>query len=249
MSHGRGWLRDPHDARDLGIDRLLGLHAASPPPSSGSVADSRVPPKDQGASSSCTGFALSYAWRLDALRRGVDCPDLSALAAYAFALAEIYGPVEELYPDLGAYLRGAIRGCQRYGIPTEAAWSFSLDRVGTPPSFSALHSAFGRAGLKGYYRLPKGSADDVRRALASGHPVIGGWEINASFENWNGRGAIDAQHGSILGGHALCVDSYSADGTFSGCNSWGASWGSHGRYVVTEAFIKQGEDLWCVVTQ
>jgi hypothetical protein len=239
---GLGYRKDPEDSRDFRMGALLGALEDSPPPASASVAHPLVGPKDQRGSSACVGFSWSIALRLSFLREGVNCPDLSPLFLYFAARGE-HG---DQGVDAGSYLRAGGAAATKYGASDEASWAFSMLRVNKSPSFGAFRSAFDRRGRRGYFRVPSGNVDAVRRAIAAGHPVVGGWNIGASFLDWDGRGAIDQQRGEIVGGHAICLDSYTAEGTFSGPGSWGIGWGRSGRHVLTEALVRDGVDLWIV---
>jgi hypothetical protein len=241
MSRGFGYLRDPADERDRKLSALLGRFAASPPPPSASLERPEVGPKDQSMTSSCTGQACSQAVRLAYLRRGVPCPELSALFAYYMARAQHGGE----HDDSGSYLRTVVKGVTQLGIATESAWPFSDEAVNRHPSFGAYREAFDRRGVRGYHRIDEGDVDGVRRAIAAGYPVIGGWQVGQAFVDWGGKSVISGQIMPI-GGHALPIVSYAADGTFRLLNSWSSSWGRGGYAVVDEMFVAAGSDLWAV---
>lgn len=236
-----GYLQDKPDARDSKFAARLGALAASPPPASASVKNPAVGPKDQGMTSSCTGQAVSQAVRLGYLWSGHACPELSALFAYYMGRAEYGGETS----DDGSYLRTVIKGVVTLGVPDEAAWPFVEHDVNRHPNYRAYRAAFDRKGARGYHRIDAGDVDGVRRAIASGYPVVGGWDVDQGFVDWNGQTVISGQIAPI-GGHALPVVSYAADGTFELLNSWGAGYGRRGYAVVDETFIAQGTDLWAV---
>lgn len=239
---GFGYLPDADDARDLRLGALLGGLATSEPPPSASLRHRDVGPKDQGPTESCTGQAWAQALRLAWLRQGVACPELSALAIYFWGRAE-HG---EQHLDAGSYLRTAGAAVMRYGAAAESAWQFRSVAVNRQPPWQAYRSAYDRRGMRGYYRVSPGDVDGVRRAIAAGFPVVGGWRVNEEFVAWNGRGTIPAQSGRLVGGHALPIVGYAPDGTFDLLNSWGGGWGQNGYAIVDEGFIRQGFDLWAV---
>jgi hypothetical protein len=241
MTRSLGYLRDPHDARDLRLSARLGALAEAPPPDRASVERPGIGPKNQGPTSSCTGQAVSQAVRLAYLFKGVDCPELSALDAYYRGRAEYGGQGS----DDGSYLRTVIKAVQQGGIADEAAWPFSEFEVNRNPNMLARRSAYDRRGLRGYHRIDPGDVNGVRRAIASGFPVVGGWDVGEVFLEWNGQGVITGQT-MIVGGHALPIVGYEADGTFRLLNSWGRDWGRSGFAVVDEMFIAAGSDLWAV---
>ncbi len=237
-----GYLVDPFDEGDAKhkLSIRLGALAESPPPASASV-EQPVPIKDQDMSSSCVGQGISRGCELGYLYLGIPCPELSALDVYARGRAEHGGQHE----DVGSYIRSGIKAVQRGGIADEAAWPFSMDRVNRNPNMTARQSAHDRRGVRGYHRIDSGDVAGVRRAIASGFPVVGGWQIDQGFMDWNGNGVISGQIMPI-GGHAMCITSYAADGTFRLINSWGASYGRSGYAVVDDMFISAVQDAWAI---
>lgn len=241
---GLGWLEDVPDARDKPLDALLGALASSAPPASASVRSLFVVPKDQGGTSSCTGMAWPQAVRTDLLHRGVDCPELSGLFNYYAGRAE----TGRQKIDRGSTLRAAAKAIIRFGCAAESAWPFVAARVNKQPTFAAFRSAHDLRGLKGYFQIDGGDANSVRRTIAAGHPVVGGWDIDRAFQQADGSKVIEATSGAIIGGHAIMLESYEADGTFEILNSWGRSWAKEGRARVSESFISQGRNFWAVAT-
>jgi C1A family cysteine protease len=238
-----GYRPDAPDARDRPLAALLGAHAASPPPASATVEHPLVGPKDQGFTGSCTGQAWSQALRLSYLRAGLDCPELSALFSYYANRAEFDGQLV----DDGAYLRTGAAAAVKFGIATESSWPFSESRVNTEPGWSAFASAHDRRGARSYHRVDLSNADDVRRAIASGRAVVGGWDVDQAFEDFVGRGVITKPDPrKLLGGHALPIVAYGADGTFTVLNSWSLAWGKNGRGICDESWLTSGTDGWVV---
>lgn len=237
---GLGYKRDPNDPKDRPFGALLRERASAPLPPSADLTRAEVKAKDQGDTSSCTGQSTSQALRLAYLNAGAPCPELSALFAYYCGRAED----DEQHLDQGSYLRSVVKAVTRFGCADERAWPFAADHVNFGPGHFAYRSAYDRRGLKGYYRVPSGDPNAVRQALAHGYPVVGGWQVSQSFVDWDGREPIGAQLVEIIGGHALPIVAYDADGTFSLLNSWGTGYGRNGYAVVTEAFVADGTDLW-----
>ncbi len=233
---GLGCKRDLHDARDLLLAARL---APATLPLSATVWSSAARVKDQGRTSSCVGQAVSQALRLAYLHQGQQCPDLSARACYRLALS-----VDGADADHGTYLRSGVRGAQKLGSPTEAAWPFSARDITAQLSLAAVHSGHDQHGLRGYYRIPSGNVDGVRQALAAGFPVVAGWDVGPAFMANRGAAAVDVESES-LGGHALCLHSYS-DQIFSGVNSWGTAWGAGGHFTATERWVASAHDVWAL---
>jgi len=235
-----GYKKDLADARDSWLSARLGAPLRLPP--SASVRDSRVSPKDQSSTSSCTGQSTSQALRLAYLKEGIACPDLSALFPYYLGRS-IEGAEGS---DGGAYIRDVIKAIMKWGEAAESAWPFNLSAVNKHPNVKAYRSAYDRRGAKKYHRIPSGDANGIRQALAAGYPVVAGWQVSQSFEDYDGTGVIPAQEAPFLGGHAICLTGYSADGTFELLNSWGTGWGKGGYAIVSEAFVQQATDVWAL---
>jgi hypothetical protein len=238
---GLGYLPDPADGRDMRPIDLLGVLASSSPPTSASVRHPLVQPRDQGATNSCTGQAWSQALRLAWLRAGKSCPELSALDNYWKGRQQWGAHLV----DEGSHLRTGARAVMKFGCATEKRWPFDAAKVNLKPSWWANRSGHDSRGVRGYYKLYW--ADDVRRAIATGHPVVGGWKVGQPFLEYNGTGVIDEARGPTIGGHAVVIEEYFADGTFGFLNSWGYGWGIGGRGLATERWVDSGRDKWAVV--
>jgi hypothetical protein len=237
-----GYLPDPPSKDDRKIGALLGAFAASPPPANADTWNNVCPIRYQTISSSCVGHAWMRALRLACLRAGIACPELSPLYAYLLARAQHGGEHE----DVGTYLRSGGQALKKFGAASEEAWPFDESKINVQPNLRALHDGYDRKKLSGYYRIDSGDVDGVRRAIAAGHPVVAGWQITQAFVDWNGKGVIGRQRGPIVGGHAMPVVAYAADGTFRLPNSWDYTWGDRGFAVVDDEFIASGDDVWAV---
>jgi hypothetical protein len=238
MSLLGGYLPDQPDERDV----LFGFAADLDLPAAASVLHPSVRVKGQRRTRSCVGQAVAQGIRLAYLSRGVACPDLSALSVYRHARN-----VDGIAGDSGSRIRSAIRAVRAVGIATEEAWPFMSAKVDTPVPFSALHSGHDRFGIRGYYRILTSRADNVRRALASGFPVVAGWQITKTFQRWTPSSPpVPAQQAPFVDGHAMIIGAYHADETFSLLNSWGADWGDSGVAIASEAFVAQATDVWAI---
>jgi C1A family cysteine protease len=170
---------------------------------------------------------------------GEDCPELSARFSYRLSLN-----VHDSDEDDGTYIRTAMQGVKALGCATERSFPFGARRVLDPIPLSAIMASHDRKGLRGYQRIASGDVERVKQAIASGFPVVAGWQVSEAFLDWNGREPIGAQTSSV-GGHAMVIVGYDGD-VFDLANSWGPVWGRTGHALVTRAFMAQARDLWIV---
>lgn len=230
---GLGYLPDDLDVRDK-LFRARKIEA----PIAASVWSDRCAIKDQGSSSSCVGQAISQGLRLAHLMAGTDCPELSARFAYRLSLT-VHGSES----DDGTYLRTAMQAVKALGCSTEEAFPFASRRVLDPIPLSAVMSSHDRRGLRGYQRISTGDVERVKQAIASGYPVVAGWDVSQAFVDWDGRDPVGAQTTGIVGGHAMAIVGYDGD-VFDLVNSWGVGWGRSGHALAKRSFVAQARDVW-----
>lgn len=234
-----GYLPDPPDSRDRPIGRL---RLATEIPAAHSLDDPRLSPvKDQGGTSSCVGQAVANGVRLAFRALGRTVPDLSALFAYFNARRE----AGQRVTDSGTYIRSAIKALTKLGICAEAAWP-QRSPVNRQPRWGAYRGAHDFRGVRGYYRIPERDVQSVREAIASGRPVVGGWQVDRPFTSNSGPEVQGPCTGPSIGGHAMLIVAYLENGNFVILNSWGPDWRTNGRQVVSEAFVREARDKWAI---
>ena len=185
--------------------------------------------RDQGHSSSCTGYSLAHV--IDILRfrdNSVENPQrVSARMLYEMAKRndEWTGSAYE-----GSSIRGAIKGFFRNGVCSEAtapdadpeqdnnneAWSLTYDMAR-----EARETQLGA-----YFRLQP-DITDYHAALNEVGVVYASAQIHSNWKTPDaGTGRI-MPGGNSLGGHAFAIVGYNDSG-FWVLNSWGESWGKEG---------------------
>lgn len=230
---GMGYVHDQMPESVKPLQALIGVGSVLPP--SASVRDSRVTPKDQMSTDSCLGMSGAQAWRLSALKLGLDCPELSGLVPYKLGRASM-GMGDQ---DSGMTFGALAAATERFGMASEESYPFSVFKVNFNITASALHDAYDRRGVRGIYSIDPGDAGGVRRALSKGICVIGAWALDAAFQKNDGDSLIDVPTGPIIGYHSMVIEDYAADGTFGILNHYGIQWRLNGRCRFTEAMLQK----------
>lgn len=207
---------------------------------------------NQGASNSCVGHAIAAAVGIVEHRvLGMGHEHPSPYMAYYTARAKMVARIGGSITDEGAFIRDGIAGFVQFGCANASEWPTKVLRVNKQPPFGTYISGHSRRGGR-YYRITSFGAEriiDVKRALASGYPVVFGTMIGKSFLADDGGRTIGVPSplDPIVGGHAMCAIGYSADG-IEVANSWGSGWRDKGFAWLTEAYMTwfQTMDLWVV---
>jgi hypothetical protein len=112
--------------------------------------------------------------------------------------------------------------------------------------------------------IPDNSAADIQAALAAGHQVTFGFEVDSNFPNGSETGGvIPMPNGQAMGGHGVNLVGYDTDGSINPTvfkkigkywimrNSWGTSWGDAGYGYFPWAFLtvttpRYSSDYWII---
>lgn len=154
--------------------------------------------------------------------------------------------------DSGATVRDCMKVLQKYGVCEESFFPFDVSKFTHKPSPAAVANAATHK-ITAYRRL--NSLDDVKAAIASGSPVVFGISVYESFESdavaKTGIVPMPKTHEQLLGGHCMCLFAYDdgpkGKGYVTALNSWGTSWGDHGRCHLPYDYIANKRlcgDLW-----
>lgn len=227
MTRGKGWLVDPFDSRDRDAEGTLFAAGAATPREVNLYAATTAEPsleavQDQGATSSCVGFAAAQTLSL-----GLYLP--TSRLYHPDPLAIYTNARRAPYVDQGCYPRLAAQGLREWGAPPAPAGGVKLSDVNKPIAWDVLQKG-ASARVKNFYKiLGTGPAliEKLRRALAARHPFMFGQEVDKAFNDYTG-GILGKFRGASLGGHMTTCYSYDADGNFGCKNQWGTSWGELG---------------------
>lgn len=246
LPYGLGHRPSPPDKVGLGSPPPHILRAA-PLPASASLRGHVVEVLNQGQTSACVAHATAQAVRTRLSAQGVVAPLLpSRLHIYYIARAE----TGDQNVDEGTYVASAVDAISKLGYPPEIAYPFSEDPavINAQPPWEDFREALDQKLVNGAYRISSVGQQrvaDVKAALAGGHPVIFGTDVdNAIFDVVAGQiwpGCV----GPSVGGHALMICGY-APGHFELCNSWGSDYADEGFFLASEAAIASSlaTDFW-----
>jgi hypothetical protein len=179
-------------------------------------------------------MSAAQAFRLSCLHRGIGCPDLSGLFSYKLGRASM-GLEDE---DIGMSFEAMATAVERFGIASEEAWPFSVLKVNSRPSGTALHDAYDRRGLRGYYSIDRDDSAGVRLALSKGYVPVGAWAVDTAFGGNVGPTLIDKPSGDIAGNHSMVIEDYASDGSFGILNHYDITWRDGGRCRFTEGYVR-----------
>lgn len=240
-----GYKPNPVDHRDFGL-----IHPLSPvrpmmsrPPRSGNVIF--MPPvKDQGDEGSCTAHAGSENFEYLARRwpvymtTPIPAPVFSAQFLYYWERF-LDGSLDQ--GDAGSTGRSSVSAMRKYGICLESSDPYIAGQFNAVPT--PEQNAEAAKYISGAYHAL--GPQDVVACLASGYPVLMGFNVYNSFEQNIGNDGLmptpDYSSEELLGGHEVLIYDYDdtlamADATVGGVivrNSWGTGFGRGGDFLMS----------------
>lgn len=240
--HSYGWRRDKPDRRDhLRVQRP----GVALPPYVDLTA--QMPPVyDQGNLGACTGNAVAAAVAFARSKQKLADFTPSRLFIY-YNERVLEGTIES---DAGAEIRDGIASTAKLGVCNETDWPYDVGKFAVRPPDACYASA--TTDLVTAYARVDQTLDGLRECLAAGFPVVFGFTVYESFES----GAVAASGvmpmpraaEKALGGHAVVMAGYDDDHQmFIVRNSWGASWGRAGYFLMPYAYPVDGDlaaDFW-----
>jgi hypothetical protein len=198
-------------------------------------------PGDQGDQGSCVGWAVGYAARsyYAVAREGKPRNQFDEIPSPAY----IYGAIK---PDgdcnTGSLISRALDLLARDGSKSLANHPYN-DRICPVPDRAATQ----QFRIANWRAINAGVVDDVKGALAKGHPVIIGSRLTQEFMKMRGDAVWHGTGQLIPGGHAMTVVGYDERRqAVKLINSWGTRWGDGGfgwmsydayRRFVTQAYV------------
>ena len=222
-----GLLPSPVDPRDWPSEDLLGARRKLSTPQDASLRSYVDSVLDQGNTESCVGNAVAQAVRVLMRARGTSAAFLPSRLMVYYNSRAVHGGTTS---DVGTYMRAALASIQKLGFCSEEVWPFDESKINKKPSWNAYRKGIHNRVVNGYYAIKqKGDArvERVKTAILDKRPIVFGMRIDRAFEQATGSNVIGVPTGDIIGGHAMCIIGYDAEGV-DVVNSWGTSWGDQG---------------------
>jgi len=185
------------------------------------------PVRDQGPIGSCAAWSTVYYARtmLEQQQRDWGAASNDHEFSPLFSYLQITGGKNE-----GTAITSHMKLLQDQGGVSLGAFPNTDNLAQLPPDDLKTQAA--QAKIASYKSVPR--TDDgvdltaVKRLLAEGHPVVGGFLLFEDFQDYRG-GVYRTLSGNVLGGHAMTVVGYDDQlRALRIVNSWGPAWGDHG---------------------
>ena len=220
-------------------------------PSKFSLKEYTPTPGDQGGSSTCTGWSISYGARtiLEALSNQWNPSEINA---NTFSPSYVYNQIRPQEGcDFGTSLVDGLEIITNEGVLPYTEFGYDCEREVNKEE-KARASSFK---LKEYReiisRKSKNKTLNIKKSLTQSNPVVIG--INCPKSLYSAKDVWHPQkedYNKNINGHALTVIGFDDDvegGSFEILNSWGVQWGNNGfiwmRYSDLEHFSVWGAEL------
>jgi hypothetical protein len=194
-------------------------------------------PGDQGAQSSCVGWAVAYGLKTyqEAVERKVR-PTLST----TFSPSYIYNQIKGGGCQAGSHIYDALNLVRSEGVAPMSEFRYDARSCDTEPD-TATKNVARPFTIADWRRVDISNEVEVKSQITSGFPVVIGMYIDHSFQNLSGNNVYRGRTGPLTGGHAMVVVGYDdGRGAYKVLNSWGASWGDGGfGWISYNAFANQ----------
>ncbi len=204
-------------------------------PSSYSLESYALSPGDQGQVGACVAWATGYsAYGILMSEQGISGAPMAPMY--------IYSQIAQ-GDDEGTTASVALPMEEDQGIDTASDYTQGNYDYTTQPTDAERANAANYK-LSGFEDLDSGNIkSNVEQAIASGLPVVIGFQARESFEDLDSSdyNYDPSTSDSVIGGHEVTIVGYDSTGVTIE-NSWGTSWGDGGYFTAPWSFIT-GSDI------
>lgn len=253
QNYGRGMNFDDNKYKKTPKKATLLSRDYSVLPAAASLKKYCPTPRSQGSYGTCVGWSSSWGVRtiLEAKAKGMTDPEEIAKEGFSphFTYLHIKNPKDNTCQD-GAYVDDALKLFVEKGVVKLDDYSAECPQQKPEEELyekASQHKIKGYAGLFASDETTPFKLKTVKKALASGNPVLIGMLCPASFHAAKGVWKPTEKSTDKMGGHAMCVVGYDDNqygGAFEILNSWGEGWGNKGYiwidYDTFFDFVKYG---------
>lgn len=241
-----GWIPDRPDQRDIAFAPRASRHQL---PELVDLRPAMPPVWDQGDVGSCVGQSVAAAHYCAQKLSGAKLQIMPSRLFIYYNGRAIDGTTKV---DAGTYIRSAMKGVAKQGVPDEGFWRYNVLKWAARPSIKAYFNALKNQALT-YQRVNNTSLAALQAALAQGLPVVFGAMLYESFYRLVDNAVpMPESIERAEGGHAMLIVGYSnAKQAFLVRNSWGTSWGESGYHWMPYGYITSRtlcDDFWVLST-
>lgn len=224
-----GYISSPDDYRDYSYRAIKGKRDL---PNQHYLQKIKI--KNQSSLGSCVGFAGSY---VKDHQEKINHPQMNYETSPMYLYSECKRQ-DGIPHTEGTYPRIAMQVLLKQGIALEKDMPYKWsDKFNLPTPNQQTHKQAEHFKIGAYARVY--AIDEIKQAIADNQPVMIGLILCENFEHPE-NGFIDLPQGHIIGGHAMCIDGYDDNMTFTYkngvtrkgffrvVNSWGEEWGDKG---------------------
>ena len=242
VARSYGWARPSEKPAASTRYRLKMPQTATALPASVDLRSKDVPIYDQGQLGSCTAHGWAAAVEFRDKNRIVAPAPVSALDRFLIYIhvkpkpvppkADYFQPSRlfiyyaersidgTIGQDAGAAVADGAKVVSTLGTPPESDWPYSIGRFAQRPPAKAYADAKLHVSPEPS-SLDTSDLDEVRTALANGHPVVFGFDVYSSFEDVGSDGVYQPRGGNV-GGHCVAAVGYDDKNQYVIVrNSWG----------------------------
>lgn len=235
--------KSPEDARDYVYQPKQKIVIKKLPTKVDLTSKLGVKPYNQYDIGSCTANATAAAIQFLQKLGGLKKVMPSRLFIYYNSRA-IAGTESE---DSGAYLRDVVKAVNKQGYVPEKNYTYTRKNLFAKPSDELYVDAATRC-VSAYERIEDGNVSTMMNCLAEGYPFVFGMVVyNQAFSIAEKTGVMPMpkKNDDIIGGHAVIAVGYDLERkAFIVRNSYGASWGNKGYFLLPFDFADNPELMW-----